>query len=397
MSRIGYIVPPGIRETPMFDARTAMLLLAFGDFCAAAVLLVHGVDERGRGMRLFLLGRVSQAVGWLGMGLRGIDADMAVILPANALLYGGFALESAGLLRFFGHLGLWSRRFLTLVVCGAVIAQAAAFDWPYLRQSLGGLALALCLARPGFLLALTPGGTALRRFMGAAYLACAGALLANAAVFLLVRATGDVYTQGIDQTLAGLLLYLVMLVGSVGFVLLNKERADAELRRAATVDGLTQALNRVTFLARAEELVAMAARTGGALSLLMLDLDHFKAVNDTHGHAVGDGVLRDFSARVRARLRPYDLFGRYGGEEFCILLPATGARAALAVAERIRAAMPREPFHGLPAYTVSIGVAVLGEHSTLDDLLRESDLAMYQAKAQGRDRVRLRRAMESEE
>ncbi|MES9996690.1 diguanylate cyclase [Desulfovibrio aminophilus] len=383
--------------SPMFDARTALLLLAFGDFCAAVVLLVHGVGERGRGTRLFLLGRVAQAVGWLSMGLRGVDAGMAAILPANALLYGGFALESAGLLRFFGHLGPWSRRFLSLVVCGVVIAQALVFDWPHLRQSLGGLALALCLARPGFLLALTPGGSVLRRFMGMAYLACAGALLANAATFLLVRTTGDVYTQGIDQTIAGLLLYLVMLVGSVGFVLLNKERADAELRRAATVDGLTQALNRVTFLARAGELTAMAARTGAPLSLLMLDLDHFKVVNDTYGHAVGDEVLRDFSARVRSRLRPYDLFGRYGGEEFCVLLPATGAQAAVGVAERIRTSMPREPFRNLPAYTVSIGVATLGEHSTLDDLLRESDLAMYQAKAQGRDRVRLQHARESEE
>ncbi|MDY0306715.1 MAG: GGDEF domain-containing protein [Desulfovibrio aminophilus] len=382
---------------PMLDIRTGILLLAFGNCCAAVLLLVHGVGERGRGSRLFLRGKLAQSVGWLFMGLRGLEADMLPILVGNGLLYAGFALESAALLRFSGLLGSWSRRFLIAVVCGALAAQALVFDSPNLRQSLGGLALALCLARPGFLLAFTPGGTALRRFMGAAYLACAGALLANAAVFLLVRTEGHVYTPGADQTIAGLMLYLVMLVGNVGFVLLNKERADAELRRAATVDGLTQALNRATFLARAGELVSMAARTGAPLSLLMLDLDHFKAVNDTHGHAVGDDVLRDFSARVRSRLRPYDLFGRYGGEEFCVLLPATGAEAAVGVAERIRTSMPREPFRDLPAYTVSIGVATLGEHSTLDDLLRESDLAMYQAKAQGRDRVRLQRAGESEE
>lgn len=322
----------------MLDIRTGILLLAFGNCCAAVLLLVHGVGERGRGSRLFLRGKLAQSVGWLFMGLRGLEADMLPILLGNGLLYAGFALESAALLRFSGLLGSWSRRFLIAVVCGALAAQALVFDSPNLRQSLGGLALALCLARPGFLLAFTPGGTALRRFMGAAYLACAGALLANAAVFLLVRTEGHVYTPGADQTIAGLMLYL-----------------------------------------------------------LMLDLDHFKAVNDTHGHAVGDDVLRDFSARVRSRLRPYDLFGRYGGEEFCVLLPATGAEAAVGVAERIRTSMPREPFRDLPAYTVSIGVATLGEHSTLDDLLRESDLAMYQAKAQGRDRVRLQRAGESEE
>jgi diguanylate cyclase (GGDEF)-like protein len=126
------------------------------------------------------------------------------------------------------------------------------------------------------------------------------------------------------------------------------------------------------------------------MALLMLDLDHFKAVNDQHGHLVGDQVILNFVARTSSLLRQIDSFGRYGGEEFIVLLPETNPSEAMVVAERIRAAVatPNE----LPAYTVSIGVTTRSYgDTTVDELLARADKALYQAKANGRNRVEIAR------
>lgn len=156
--------------------------------------------------------------------------------------------------------------------------------------------------------------------------------------------------------------------------------------RLAIVPGLMA----VVQLAHLHE-VLRQRRQGTPLTVLMLDLDHFKRINDTHGHPMGDRVLRDFADRVRRALRATDRFGRYGGEEFIVLLPDTGAQAGCALAERIRAQALRE---GLPAYKVSLGVNELlpndepaDPERALEGAIARADAALYEAKAQGRDRV----------
>src|SRR5690606_4885029 len=121
-------------------------------------------------------------------------------------------------------------------------------------------------------------------------------------------------------------------------------------------------------------------------AVLLLDLDNFKLINDQYGHAVGDRVLHDFSRSVRSVLRPVDLLGRYGGEEFTVLLPGLGREEAGAMAHRLRDAI--RPASGLPPSAVSIGLAALSEcvHS-IDDLLIGADRALYRAKRNGRNRL----------
>lgn len=164
------------------------------------------------------------------------------------------------------------------------------------------------------------------------------------------------------------------------------------LEALANRDTLTGIWNRRAILQRLEAEVARARRQHESLALGMLDLDRFKQVNDRYGHPVGDVVLRETIARASAVLRPYDDLGRYGGEEFLLVLSRAEADAALLVAERICAAVAARPVvdagHEVPV-TVSIGVAVLREEESAQQLLVRADRALYVAKDAGRDRVAL--------
>jgi two-component system cell cycle response regulator len=168
--------------------------------------------------------------------------------------------------------------------------------------------------------------------------------------------------------------------------------ARETLRELATHDPLTCAWNRYAILDTLGREASRAGREGSALAVIMADLDHFKAVNDTHGHLAGDAVLREAVRRMQAGLRSYDHVGRYGGEEFLIVLPGTTGANALQLAERLRLAVAREPFDaaGMPlSVTASFGVtaAELPAAAVPERLIRLADYALYQAKEKGRDRV----------
>lgn len=166
-----------------------------------------------------------------------------------------------------------------------------------------------------------------------------------------------------------------------------------ELQDIAYTDYLTGLPTRRIFMERGKNALARAARYGGALSVLMIDLDQFKKVNDTYGHKIGDLVLKAFSSLCNAGLRDVDIVGRIGGEEFAILLPETGSERAIEVAERLRERIAKAtvPLHRQTPirFTVSIGVATLTEPATtnLDTLLDKADKALYKAKVSGRNRV----------
>src|SRR3954470_8055701 len=166
----------------------------------------------------------------------------------------------------------------------------------------------------------------------------------------------------------------------------------AETWEQATVDPLTGIANRQAVLGRIEEELERAVRYRRPLSLILVDLDHFKRCNDTHGHAVGDTVLRQVAQLLAANVRAVDLAGRYGGEEFLIVLPETDADAAASLAEKLRRIVGghevRTPDGELISVTISAGVAGgQGEVLRLDALVRDADAALYSAKALGRNQV----------
>jgi diguanylate cyclase (GGDEF)-like protein len=167
---------------------------------------------------------------------------------------------------------------------------------------------------------------------------------------------------------------------------------NKELEEIAITDSLTQAFNRQYFMDRLKQEVKRAHRYGVPVSLLLMDIDHFKQINDTHGHQAGDAVLVGMSCAIKDQLRETDLFARYGGEEFCIIATAMDEGEAVLLADRLRTIIARTDVEYRGTHikiTVSIGVSAW-EPSVKDDfeaLIRRADAALYRAKEQGRNRV----------
>lgn len=169
----------------------------------------------------------------------------------------------------------------------------------------------------------------------------------------------------------------------------QRDEALAALERASVTDALTGVANRRGFAAAAEAALRSSRRDGRGTAVVMFDLDRFKGINDGHGHAAGDAVLRAAAAVLRRSLRGGDVVGRLGGEEFALLCPGTATAEAASLAERVRTAIRSEvphPAGGGAAVTTSAGVAAV-EDAGLEAALAAADRALYAAKAAGRDRV----------
>jgi diguanylate cyclase (GGDEF)-like protein len=178
--------------------------------------------------------------------------------------------------------------------------------------------------------------------------------------------------------------------------LLQRSASHAQLVRASRTDAKTGLLSAMAWQREAAVQLARAIRTRAPVAVAMVDIDHFKQVNDTYGHLAGDAVLAGVAAALTGGLREYDLAGRFGGEEFSLLLPDTDTEEAVRVAERLRVimsriAIPAQGTDGQEAHiTVSIGVAVLTSGvNDLTELLAAADAALYRAKRAGRNLVRL--------
>jgi diguanylate cyclase (GGDEF)-like protein len=187
------------------------------------------------------------------------------------------------------------------------------------------------------------------------------------------------------------LSYLLLLVALPPVILLQRSLMHQQLAAAARTDPKTGLLNATAWQREADAEVVRAQRSSSPLALLLIDVDHFKRVNDSHGHLIGDEVLRVLAAELRQQVRESDVVGRFGGEEFTVLLPRTDAADAHGIAERLRASARRMSVAAADAriqVTVSIGVALLGQHGRdLFELLAAADVALYKAKDAGRDQV----------
>jgi diguanylate cyclase (GGDEF)-like protein len=181
-----------------------------------------------------------------------------------------------------------------------------------------------------------------------------------------------------------------MLTKAIGLAIANTVSIE-KLRNEASFDHLTDCYNRREFNRLIEHSIANAQRYGRELSMIMIDIDHFKNINDTHGHIVGDKVLREVSKKLHSELRKSDYIARYGGEEFVVVLPDTKLASAVGLAERLRSALENHSIEiskdkALRA-TASFGVAALKKNSDVKTLIREADEMLYEAKINGRNMV----------
>lgn len=331
--------------------------------------------------------------------LRGTVPDLLTVLLPNMLLSATFALFGEGLCQFQERRpprwALWA----PVGVCAAAFALLLQHSTP--RLLAGSLILG---AQTVGLLALLAQGR--RGTCGRGQYFVAAGLLSLLPVFALRAvavwhgnpALANLHGSEPLQVLTFLVVLANTLLTGLGFVLMTKERADRQNHLLALSDELTGLPNRRFTLQSLDRELAIARRTRKPLTVLMLDIDHFKSVNDCHGHLAGDAVLRWLAALLRARLRAQDLLGRIGGEEFLALLPATPAEGAgLVLAEALRLAVAAEACTvagaGPVAVTLSAGVAVWqpGSAAGARELMAASDHALYRAKQSGRNRVELAR------
>jgi diguanylate cyclase (GGDEF)-like protein len=196
-----------------------------------------------------------------------------------------------------------------------------------------------------------------------------------------------------SHTLTATIVVLTSFVGSSARLLVTQHRmfqAQEALRREASHDGLTNLWNRMAILDILQHELFRSERSGTTVGIIMADVDHFKSVNDTHGHPAGDAVLRAMAKEVGSVLRPYDSLGRYGGEEFLIVAPGCGLLETAELAERVRAHIQNHVtvVKGRPlTVTLSLGIATGSLSSDLDRLLHAADETLYAAKNRGRNRV----------
>jgi len=317
---------------------------------------------------------------------RGVFPDLFSMVVANTLLLVGTTAFYIGCRRFLGHGGGW-RLWGSVAALSALLFAWLTYGYSSYPLRLGSFtALMICIHAANLRFLLRHGGKRFPvRLVEVVLVLHIAVLAVRLSTTLVGRAGNDLMEPSLYQTLYIGAYVLTVLMLSIGAVLMATDRLTTELNHLATHDALTHTLNRRALLERFEEELARSQRTGKGPALMMLDLDHFKAVNDTRGHQHGDAVLVHFVQRAQAVLRRPDRLGRYGGEEFVVLLPETGAQNAQAVAQRIHAAAASG--HALDCQ-LSIGLTTwLGPQDTLDAMLARADKALYQAKAQGRNQT----------
>jgi diguanylate cyclase (GGDEF)-like protein len=262
-----------------------------------------------------------------------------------------------------------------------------------MRFLLAGLGSGICFLLTAFTLAKGELRRVPARYLLAMVAGLHGTFLLLRPVFfklaLPANASGQMDVNLVSQFVVLEAILAVVLLG-FGALILANEFITSELRHLAEVDPLTNVFNRRAFLTLLDKAISSAERTQTAVPVLVMDLDHFKKVNDTWGHRAGDDVLRHFVVLANRCLRNEDVLGRLGGEEFAIFLPNAGGAGAIAVAERLRALIEAHPLvtDQRPIHlTVSVGVTLCAHGDTADAALQRADEAMYLAKERGRNRV----------
>lgn len=376
------------------DPRTLLFCLILTNILAVLSLVIATSNGKGKqdGMGKWAIAMFLETLTWALVSARGLIPDVFSIIAANGLKASSHALILMAICEFQRRS---PPRWQLLVPVALTLLMALVFADDMRGRVLWGSLIY------GFQMALIARAllTDLETRAGRAWQLLLGGVAAIMLVLVLRAATalsGFEFSQPADAAAhpVQIIVFAAMMgsaiLGSIGFVLLVKERADREILHLAMTDSLTGVANRRSLMEQAEH--ALSRRNGLPLALLMIDVDHFKRINDAHGHPAGDEVLRKVTERMAGRLRGHDVLGRYGGEEFCVVAPDTDTAGALALAESLRqviAATPLATERGTLSVSVSIGVALCPANATrkLKDMLAEADTMLYAAKQAGRDRV----------
>jgi len=338
------------------------------------------------------LSRIFETLAWLIIGIRDDISDFISIAVGNSFLIMGTTMQIAAFLIIKKRYTKAIKRFYAVAVVTAIcIFNFAVFlsASESTRISLISFMVAMLWIYPIYVLLIDKSSSVLQRAVAAVCFAEVILLILRAYMGIRFGESMSLLSDNISNVMFFLCLYLVMLMGNMGLILMAKEEADLNLMRAATYDELTGIYNRRTFLQYSKENILLSARKSEPLSFLIIDIDNFKRINDSHGHFIGDAVLKSFAVAVKSLLKDCDVFGRFGGEEFTVLIPGIGEEKSVAVAEGIRKAAEDSIVNGGVKYTVSIGIFTMipCEDTSIDELYKLSDEALYRAKNNGKNRI----------
>lgn len=378
-----------------FDIRTLLVAVTLVTaFCAGARFLLWRMHLTIPGLGHWALAGASAVITFLLILSYGIFHWQPSLSLAQICIIIGLLLSWDGFRRFIDKPPLRPSVLVGILAIGLIwsaIAQTQYFvDTVVVGNALLVAALSFLIACD--LLLWPKGNTPVIRSTG-------GIFAINAIVFLLRAIVAQDTPEEVDLlnpngAAAAMLLWLLcsIIAITLGMVLMTAERLQIDLNKQANHDPLTGALNRRSFSLLSEKAMAHCRRQQLPLSVLMIDLDEFKYVNDHLGHEFGDKVLCSFVTVAQTVLREEDVFCRFGGEEFVALLPNTGSADALVVANRLRSAFEIEsalietkPNHEPFAITTSIGIAELQHDEKFESLIRRADTALYLAKDNGRN------------
>lgn len=379
---------------PDLDLRTVILLTgAIGALMSLVFFFMHRSHRQSiHGLRDWALAPLLLFVSTLMLGTQGVAPAWFSIVAANLILISGLSLFLSGACRFYQLPPSWWP-WLSLTVAGPLLYWWAEIHPNYGWRLVTVHLITAALQAHTFLIIWRHDRSSLAARFTLAVLGTM-ALLSVTRILTSPLIPGDAHlftSTALQNLFVGTYGFLVLAL-TVGFVLLISERLREQLQHLLSHDALTGVLSRRALFEQAFQEVRRTQRTQRPFSVMVMDLDHFKDINDTYGHLMGDRVLRDFATRVQQALRQTDLIGRYGGEEFVAVLPETDSTTARLVAERIL--RHRSTHDEAVPVTVSIGVVTSktlkpdqSAHDILESLILQADHALYQAKATGRDRI----------
>lgn len=398
MGRSGGFVRPVIQEESVavlgFDPRSFIIIsAALGALCAFIFFVLHrSFPKEIRGLGQWGMACLIMSVTALLFSLRGSIPLALSSYLANILLVYGIMQMYCSLQEFSGR----QRSNRNLMVLLALLATTLA--WPTfieddyrMRVVLVGTVNAGIFGACGVVIHRLQQKSFAEWFTEVVFLFTAAICFVRslASVFRLDAADPLLDVSPLQHIYLATFSFSIVAL-SVGFMLMVNRRLQRQLEYAAAYDDMTGACRRGTFFDALDRELLKSRRDGRPISVLMIDVDNFKGINDQLGHLVGDQVLADYVQKAQYVLRKYDLLGRYGGEEFIVLLPNTSQEEAHGIAERLRAIAEQGISGDSLIYTVSIGVATCeGGHTSAATLIAAADKALYVAKHAGKNRVEI--------
>jgi diguanylate cyclase (GGDEF)-like protein len=308
---------------------------------------------------------------------------------ANILVVTGIAMMHRSLRKFTGQANRYRQEAVTVLSVAILLVWPTFMHDDYrLRIVIVSAANAGLFGASAFVISRMSAKSFVEYFTLSVFLITAVVSVTRCGVAILSPGTA----QPLTDTSSVQYVYLAtfsfsILALSLGFIMMINRKLQLQLEAAALHDGLTGIFTRTAFFDSANMELARSQRSGNTVALLMIDIDDFKLINDRFGHLHGDRALVDFVKKTRQVLRSHDLFGRYGGEEFVALLPATDQKQAHDVARRICEICQQASQDGATAFTVSIGVATIQPNGEdVSTVLAQADAALYRAKLNGKNR-----------